>query len=214
MSNKTNLQSARLEAMGIDVWRLRGRSNTSTVVSSEGEADEAQARAVEPQRSVDDRDLSNVSSNEPARAGSLELTLLKSRSSTDRCGSTARACASSASPSELTTVLVFERPRRRQTSMPMASSRALCKFVLFDMPFDAPCAHAAFFRFLLVFFELCNWLFFWLFSAFMRSSIRLAFHRSFKRTINRTHVAPLIVICESLNGLRESFVKRSLGIIK
>ena len=73
MSNKTNLQSARLEAMGIDVWRLRGRSNTSTVVSSEGEADEAQARAVEPQRSVDDRDLSNVSSNEPARADSVQV---------------------------------------------------------------------------------------------------------------------------------------------
>lgn len=35
----------------------------------------------------------------------------------------------------------------------------LCKFVLFDMPFDAPSAHAAFFRFLSVFFELRIWLF-------------------------------------------------------
>ena len=86
----------------------------------------------------------------------------------------------------------------------------LCKFVLFDMPFDAPSANAAFFRFLSVFFELRIWLFFWLFSAFIRSSVRLAFHRSF----NRTHVGPLIVICESLNGLRESFVDRFLGIIK
>ena len=81
MSNKTNLQSARLEAMGIDVWRLRGRSNTSTVVCSEGEADEAQARAVEPQRSVDDRDLTNVSSNEPARADSVQVPAEKASSS-------------------------------------------------------------------------------------------------------------------------------------
>ena len=81
MSNKTNLQSARLEAMGIDVWRLRGRSNTSTVVSSEGEADQAQARAVEPQRSVDDRDLTNASLNEPARADSVQVPAEKVSSS-------------------------------------------------------------------------------------------------------------------------------------
>ena len=81
MSNKTNLKSARLEAMGIDVWRLRGRSNTSTVDSSEGEADEAQARAVETQRSVDDRDLTNVSPSEPARADSVQLSAEKASSS-------------------------------------------------------------------------------------------------------------------------------------
>ncbi|MAL63687.1 MAG: hypothetical protein CL563_11920 [Alphaproteobacteria bacterium] len=96
----------------------------------------------------------------------------------------------------------------------MASSRMLCKFVLFDMPFDAPSAHAAFFQISFCFFRASYLAFFWLFSAFIRSSARLAFHRSFKRTINRTHVAPLIVICESLNGLRESFVNRFLGIIK
>ena len=53
--------------MGIDVWRLRGRLNTSAAVSSAGKTDEAQATAFEPQRSVDDRDLTNVSPNEPAR---------------------------------------------------------------------------------------------------------------------------------------------------
>ena len=81
MSNKTNLQSIRLEAMGIDVWRLRGRSNTSTVVSSVGEADEVQARAVEQQRSVDDRDLTNVSPNGPTRADSVQVPAEKVSSS-------------------------------------------------------------------------------------------------------------------------------------
>ena len=97
--------------------------------------------------------------------------------------------------------------------MPMASSRTLCKFVLFDMPFDAPSAHDAFFRFLSVFLSFVSG-FFWLFSAFIRSSVRLAFHRSVERTFKRTFIALLIVICESLNGLRESFVNRFLGIIK
>ena len=81
MSNKTNLQSVRLEAMGIDVWRLRGRLNTSAAVSSAGEADEAQATAFEPQRSVDDRDLTNVSPNEPARADSVQMPVEKAGSS-------------------------------------------------------------------------------------------------------------------------------------
>ena len=67
--------------MGIDVWRLRGRSNTSTIAGSEGEADQAQARAVEPQRSVDDRDLTNVSLNEPARADSVQVPAEKVSSS-------------------------------------------------------------------------------------------------------------------------------------
>lgn len=81
MSNKTNLQSVRLEAMGIDVWRLRGRLNTSAAVSSAGEADEAQATAFEPQPSVDDRDLTNVSPNEPARADSVQMRVEKAGSS-------------------------------------------------------------------------------------------------------------------------------------
>ena len=81
MSNKTNIKSARLEAMGIDVWRLRGRSNTSAAVSSAGEADEVQAPSVEPQRSVDDRDLTNVSPNEPARADSVQMRVEKAGSS-------------------------------------------------------------------------------------------------------------------------------------
>ena len=85
MSNKTNLQSVRLEAMGIDVWRLRGQVNASAAinaaVSSAGEADEAQATAFEPQRSVDDRDLTNVNPNEPARADSVEMRVEKAGSS-------------------------------------------------------------------------------------------------------------------------------------
>jgi hypothetical protein len=63
-----------------------------------------------------------------------------------------------------------------------------------------------------LFFRASYLAFFWLFSAFIRSSIRLAFHRSVKRTFHRTFVVLLIVICESLNGLRESFVNRFLGI--
>ena len=81
MSNKTNIKSARLEAMGIDVWRLRGRLYTSAAVSSAGEADEAKATAFEPQRSVDDRDLTNVSPNEPARADSVQMRVEKAGSS-------------------------------------------------------------------------------------------------------------------------------------
>ena len=187
--------------MGIDVWRLRVRSNTSAAISSAGEANEVQTRAAEQQGSVDDGDLINVSPNEsgradsvqvlaekassspeaadavPAAAGtasaasgedeafsastwtlsarpdSLGLTLIKSPSSTDPCCSAARVCTSLASPAELIAALVLDRTRRRHTSMPMASSRMLCKFCLFDMPFEAPSAHAAFFRFLSVFFR-------------------------------------------------------------
>ena len=101
MSNKTNLQSARLEAMGIDVWRLRGRSNTSTVVSSEGEADEAQARAVEPQRSVDDRDLTNVSPNGPARADSVQVLAEKASSSPEAADVASAAVSDIAASREL-----------------------------------------------------------------------------------------------------------------
>ena len=70
--------------MGIDVWRLRGQVNASAAinaaVSSAGEADEAQATAFEPQRSVDDRDLTNVNPNEPARADSVEMRVEKAGS--------------------------------------------------------------------------------------------------------------------------------------
>jgi hypothetical protein len=69
-----------------------------------------------------------------------------------------------------------------------------------------------------LFFRASYLAFFWLFSAFIRSSIRLAFHRSvkrtFHRTFHRTYVALLIVVCESLNGLREFFVYCFLGMIK
>ena len=67
--------------MGIDVWRLRGRSNTSAAVSSAGEADEVQARAVEQQGSVDDRDLTNVSPNGPTRADGVQMLAEKASSS-------------------------------------------------------------------------------------------------------------------------------------
>ena len=119
-----------------------------------------------------------------ARVGPLGLTLVKSRSSTDPCCSTARACTSSVSPAELTEALLLDRLRRRQTSMPMASSRMLCKFVLFDMPFDAPSAHAAFFRFLSVFFELRIWLFS---SSFQRKSAFVYGHCG-QRTVTRPRV--------------------------
>ena len=81
MLNKTNLQRVRLDAMGIDVWRLRGRSNTSALVSSAGKADEAQARAVEPQLSVDDADLTTVSPKESARADSAQMQVEQAGSS-------------------------------------------------------------------------------------------------------------------------------------
>ena len=81
MSNKQNLQSIRLEAMGIDVWRLRVRSNTSAAISSAGEANEVQTRAAEQQGSVDDRDLTNVSRNGPTRADSVQVLAEKASSS-------------------------------------------------------------------------------------------------------------------------------------
>ena len=74
-----------------------------------------------------------------------------------------------------------------------------------------------FLDFFLFFFELYNWVFLAFFSLYT-ISVRLAFHRSvertFKRIFKRTFIALLIVVCESLNRLRESFVNHFLGIIK
>lgn len=85
MSNKTNLQRIRLEAMGIDVWRLRGQVNASAAInaagSSAGWANEVQPRAAEPERSVDDRDLINGSPNEPVPTDSVQVRLEKAGSS-------------------------------------------------------------------------------------------------------------------------------------
>jgi len=85
MSNKTNLQRIRLEAMGIDVWRLRGQVNASATInaagSSTGSANEVPPRGAEPQRSVDDRDLINGSPNEPVPADSVQMRLEKAGSS-------------------------------------------------------------------------------------------------------------------------------------
>ena len=85
MSNKTNLQRIRLEAMGIDVWRLRGQVNASAAInaagSSAGWANEVQPRAAEPERSVDDRDLINGSPNEPVLTDSVQVRLEKAGSS-------------------------------------------------------------------------------------------------------------------------------------
>jgi hypothetical protein len=101
MSNKQNLQSVRLEAMGIDVWRLRGRSNTSAAVSSAGEAHEVQAPSVEPQRSVDDRDLTNVSPNGPARADSVQALAEKASSSPEAADVASAAVGGIAASREL-----------------------------------------------------------------------------------------------------------------
>jgi hypothetical protein len=101
MSNKQNLQSVRLEAMGIDVWRLRGRSNTSAAVSSAGEAHEVQAPSVEPQRSVDDRDLTNVSPNGPARADSVQVLAEKASSSPEAADVASAAVGGIAASREL-----------------------------------------------------------------------------------------------------------------
>ena len=85
MSNKTNLQRIRLEAMGIDVWRLRGQVNASAAINAAGSsarrANEVPPRAAEPQRSVDDRDLINGSPNEPVPADSVQMRLEKAGSS-------------------------------------------------------------------------------------------------------------------------------------
>lgn len=85
MSNKTNLQRIRLEAMGIDVWRLRGQVNASAAInaagSSAGWANEVPPQAAEPERSVDDRDLINGSSNEPVSTDSVQVRLEKAGSS-------------------------------------------------------------------------------------------------------------------------------------
>ena len=101
MSNKTNLQSIRLEAMGIDVWRLRGRSNKSAAVSSAGETDEVQARAVEQQGSVDDRDLTNVSPNGPTRADSVQVLAEKAPSSPEAADAVPASVADIAASREL-----------------------------------------------------------------------------------------------------------------
>ena len=101
MSNKTNLQSIRLEAMGIDVWRLRGRSNKSAAVSSAGETDEVQARAVEQQGSVDDRDLTNVSPNESGRADSVQVQAEKASSSPEHADAASAAAGDIAASREL-----------------------------------------------------------------------------------------------------------------
>ena len=58
-----------------------GPNTINAAVSSAGETDEAQATVFEPQRSVDDRDLTNVSPNEPARADSVEMRVEKAPSS-------------------------------------------------------------------------------------------------------------------------------------
>ena len=87
--------------MGIDVWRLRGRSNTSAAVSSAGEADEVQAPSVEPQRSVDDRDLTNVSPNGPARADSVQVLAEKASSSPEAADIASAAVGGIAASREL-----------------------------------------------------------------------------------------------------------------
>ena len=101
MSTKTNLQSVRLEAMGIDVWRLRGRSNTSAGVSSAGEADEAQTRAAEQQGSVDDGDLIHVSPNESGRADSVQVLAEKASSSPEAADAVPAAAGDIAASREL-----------------------------------------------------------------------------------------------------------------
>ena len=82
------------------------------------------------------------------------------------------------------------------------------------MPFDAPSAHATFFRFLSVFFELRIWLF----SCSFQPLYDLLFGALFIAVLNALlialFIALFIVVCESLNGIRESFVNRFLGIIK
>ena len=101
MSNKQNLQSIRLEAMGIDVWRLRVRSNTSAAISSSGEADEAQVLAVEQQGSVDDGDLINVSPNESGRADSVQVQAEKASSSPEPADAASAAAGDIAASREL-----------------------------------------------------------------------------------------------------------------
>ena len=81
MSNKTNLQRVRLEAMGIDVWRLRGRESANAAGSSARSVDEVKPRAAEPRPSVDERDLINGSPNEPAPTDSVQMRVEKAGSS-------------------------------------------------------------------------------------------------------------------------------------
>ena len=87
--------------MGIDVWRLRGRSNKSAAVSSAGETDEVQARAVEQQGSVDDRDLTNVSPNGPTRADSVQVLAEKAPSSPEAADAVPASVADIAASREL-----------------------------------------------------------------------------------------------------------------
>jgi hypothetical protein len=101
MLTKTNLQSVRLEAMGIDVWRLRVRSNTSAGVSSAGEANEVPPRAAEQQGSVDDGDLINVSPNESGRADSVQVQAEKTSSSPEAADVASAAVGGIAASREL-----------------------------------------------------------------------------------------------------------------
>ena len=79
--------------MGIDVWRLRVRSNTSAAISSAGEANEVQTRAAEQQGSVDDGDLINVSPNESGRADSVQVQAEKASSSPEPADAASAAAA-------------------------------------------------------------------------------------------------------------------------
>ena len=87
--------------MGIDVWRLRGRSNSSAAISSAGEADEAQVLAVEQQGSVDDGDLINVSPNESGRADSVQVQAERASSSPAPADAASAAAGDIASSREL-----------------------------------------------------------------------------------------------------------------
>lgn len=105
MSNRTNLQRIRLEAMGIDVWRLRGQVNASAAIdaagSSAGRANEVPPRAAEPQRFVDDRDLINGSPNEPVPADSVQMLLEKAGSSPEPADSVPASVSDIAASREL-----------------------------------------------------------------------------------------------------------------
>ncbi|MEK9588077.1 MAG: hypothetical protein VW349_06535, partial [Gammaproteobacteria bacterium] len=90
-----------LEAMGIDVWRLRVRSNTSAAVSSAGEANEVPPRAAEQQGSVDDGDLINVSPNESGRADSVQVQAEKASSSPEAADVASAAVGDIAASREL-----------------------------------------------------------------------------------------------------------------
>ena len=83
----------------------------------------------------------------------------------------------------------------------MASSRTLCKFVLVDMPFDAPSAHATFFRFLSVFFELRIWLF----SSSFQPLYDLLFGALFIAVLNALLIALFIALFIARTSLFSSW---------